>query len=104
MVQWRRCSRVYGGERMRDECRRMFRVTRTEASLLSSLERSDLDTTNQFTSNQAIEAITLTGNKQGRSFNFRLNNNKLCRIFRKSDNYEEVNKNRRGEVLWRRVQ
>ena len=89
---------------MRDECRRMFRVTRTEASLLSSLERSALDTSKEYTCNQAKEAITLTGNKQGRSFNFRLNNNKLCRIFRKSDDYEEVNKNAKGEVLWKRVQ
>ena len=82
------------------QCRRLYRITRMESSLLSSLERSYLDTSKPFTASQAITAIGLTGNKKGMSFNVKLNSSKLCRIFRKSEDYEVFKKVTRGKTWW----
>jgi len=71
--------------------------------LLDSLDRSYLDTTQPFTAGNAVQAILVTGTKQGRQFSVKLNSKKLCGIFRKSPDYEQTSKTSNGCVFWRKI-
>ena len=89
---------------MKIECRRMTRVTRGDAMLLDSLDRSYLDTTKPFTASSAVQAILVTGTKRGRAFSVNINSKKLCTIFRKSPHYEVVGKkHEKASIFWRKL-
>ena len=79
---------------------RMSRITKGDRILLDSLDRSYLNTKRPFCSAEAVQAILITGNKQGRSFDMKINTRKLCAIFRKSDEYVEVSKTYSGKIYW----
>lgn len=81
----------------------MTRVTKGDAMLLDSLDRSYLNTEEPFTASSAVQAILVTGTKQGRAFSMKINTKKLCGIFRKSPDYELVGERKKTSHLWRRL-